>query len=77
MSSCQLYVVQRTRRFYAEVGAIYYDTVALGGAAVARDSTAIGGEGAMKDKRRQIFIEIGCQPFQLRPSSQPEELWRI
>ena len=68
---------QRTRRFYVEVGAIYYDPVAIGGGAVARDSTAIGGEGAMNDKCRQISIEIGRQPLRLRSSRQPEELWRI
>ena len=77
MSSCHLYVVQRTRRFNVEVAAIYYDTVALGGGAVAGDSTGIGVEGAMKDKCRQISIEIGRQPLQLRSSRQPEELWRI
>ena len=68
---------QCTRRVYVEVGAIYYDPVAIGGGAVARDSTATGGEGAMNDKCRQVCIEIGRQPLRLRPSRQPEELWRI
>ena len=82
MSSMMVYSLrdpanQRTRRIYVEVGAIYDDPIAIGGGTVARDSTAIGGEGAMNDKCLQISIEIGRQPLQLRSSRQPEELWRI
>ena len=53
---------QCTRRFYVEDGAIYCDPVVIGGGVVARDSTAIGGEGAMNDKCRQMSIERHMPP---------------
>ena len=38
------------------------DPVAIGSGVVARDSTAIGGEGVMSDKCRQMAIERHMPP---------------